>query len=95
MNERGDWSLSPAYDLTFSSGPGGEQSTMIMGEGKAPGKEHLRALGQNAELKRQIVNEIIEQTQDALAGWMTLAKEYGVAAGNVGLIADRLAGIVV
>ena len=95
MNERGDWSLSPAYDLTFSSGPGGEQSTMVMGEGKAPGKEHLRALGQNAELKRQIVNEIIEQTQDALAGWTTLAKEYGVAAGNVGLIADRLAGIVV
>jgi len=90
MDEHGDWSLSPAYDLTFSSGPGGEQSTMVMGEGKAPGKDQLRALGQNAELKRHIVDEIIEQTQDALADWSKLAKEYGVAASNVRLIADRL-----
>ena len=37
MNEVGEWQLSPAYDLTFSSGPGGEQSTMVIGEGKTPG----------------------------------------------------------
>ena len=90
MNKSGDWSLSPAYDLTFSSGPGGEQSTMVMGEGKAPNKEHLRVLGQNAELKLQTVDEIIEQAQDALVGWSKLAKEYGVAASNVRLIADRI-----
>lgn len=28
------WKLSPAYDLTYSFGPGGEHSTMYMGEGK-------------------------------------------------------------
>lgn len=92
MDEHGDWSLSPAYDLTFSSGPGGEQSTMVMGEGKAPGKEHLRALGRHSEIKKQTVDEVIEQTQDALAGWSKLAKGYGVAASNVRLIADRLTG---
>ena len=93
MNEHGDWSLSPAYDLTFSSGPGGEQSTMMMGEGKAPAQDHLRALGERAELKRQKIDEIIEQTREALADWTTLAKEYGVAASNVRLIADRLSRI--
>ena len=93
MNERGDWSLSPAYDLTFSSGPGGEQSTMVMGEGKAPNIEHLRALGQNADIKKQTVDEIIDQTRAALADWNTLAKEYGVTLGNVRLIGERLAGI--
>jgi len=31
MDAHGKWTLSPAYDLTFSSGPGGEQSTMVMG----------------------------------------------------------------
>lgn len=30
MDETGQWKLSPAYDLTFSSGPGGEQSTMVI-----------------------------------------------------------------
>jgi len=90
MNEDGDWSLSPAYDLTFSSGPGGEQSTMVMGEGKAPNIEHLRALGQNAEIKKQTVDETIDQTRAALADWNTLAKEHGVTPGNIRLIADRI-----
>ena len=90
MNERGDWSLSPAYDLTFSSGPGGEQSTMVMGEGKAPNIEHIRALGQSADIKKQTVDEIIDQTRSALADWNTLAKEHGVTSGYVRLIADRI-----
>lgn len=30
MDEQGKWSVSPAYDLTFSSGPLGEHSTLIM-----------------------------------------------------------------
>lgn len=34
MDVSGQWRLSPAYDLTFSSGPQGEQSTTVMGEGK-------------------------------------------------------------
>lgn len=44
MDEAGRWTLAPAYDLTFSDGPGGEQSMMVMGEGKSPGLSHLRAL---------------------------------------------------
>jgi len=29
------WKLAPAYDLTFSEGPGGEHSTTYLGEGKS------------------------------------------------------------
>jgi serine/threonine-protein kinase HipA len=36
MDLTGGCKLSPAYDLTFSGGPGGEQSTMVLGEGKIP-----------------------------------------------------------
>jgi serine/threonine-protein kinase HipA len=36
MDENGEWKLAPGYDLTFSSGPRGEQSTMVMGEGRNP-----------------------------------------------------------
>lgn len=34
MNAEGRWSVAPAYDLTFSYGPGGEHSTTVMGEGR-------------------------------------------------------------
>ena len=31
------WRLAPAYDLTFSGGPGGEHWMTVAGEGRAPG----------------------------------------------------------
>jgi hypothetical protein len=52
LNEENAWVLAPAYDLTFSHGPVGEQSTMVMGEGKNPGLEHLQTLGKKHGLKR-------------------------------------------
>ena len=90
MDEAGDWRLSLAYDLTFSSGPGGEQSTVIMGEGKAPHLQQLRSLGAVADLSKKAVAHILDQTQCALADWSILAKEYGVKKDIVRLIGDRL-----
>lgn len=90
MDKAGNWSVSPAYDLTFSSGPGGEQSTLVAGEGKAPAAPHLLKLGQEADLSKQHVESIIDQTRDALNGWRTLAKNNGVRPANLKLIASRL-----
>src|SRR5258708_18566569 len=39
LDDNHQWVFAPAYDLTFSDGPAGEQSTMVMGEGKNPGLE--------------------------------------------------------
>lgn len=78
MDKTGEWKVAPAYDLTFAHGPGGEQSTMVMGEGKSPGMDHLRALGRHAEISDVKVKEILEQTRDSLGRWSELAKVYGV-----------------
>lgn len=93
MNEHGEWQLSPAYDLTFSSGPSGEQSTMVMGEGKAPMLSHLRNLGEFAGLRGERINEIVEQTQEALSNWLRLAREFGVKASNIRLIGERIGNV--
>jgi serine/threonine-protein kinase HipA len=90
MDAKGDWKLSPAYDLTFSSGPRGEQSTLVMGERKNPSVEHLVKLGYEARLSKTRINEIIDQTQSALAKWEALAKEYGVSANNILLIGKHI-----
>jgi serine/threonine-protein kinase HipA len=90
MNEKGEWILSPAYDLTFSSGPRGEQSTMVMGEGRNPGLDHLRKLGQEAKLGNARIEEIITQTQDALSKWEALAAQYGVSSSNIKLILSKI-----
>ena len=90
MNSFGEWKLSPAYDLTFSSGPRGEQSTMVMGEGRQPTIDNLEQLGQQAQLSKETIFEIIERTREAISRWPILASEYGVLRKNVRLIGARI-----
>ncbi len=90
MDRRGSWTLAPAYDLTFASGPGGEQSTMVMGEGRSPGIGNLIELGHEANVSKQVVEEAIDNTRSALGRWTSLAKRYGVYSHNVDLVAQRI-----
>ncbi|VAX38156.1 Toxin HigB / Protein kinase domain of HipA [hydrothermal vent metagenome] len=83
MDRRGKWRMAPAYDLTFSSGPSGEQSTMVMGEGKNPGVQHLIKLAQTADLSKIEAQKIIDQTCTALSQWKTLASHAGVSKDTI------------
>ena len=79
MDKNGRWQLSPAYDLIYSSGPGGEQSTMVMGEGRNPGSLHLLKLAEAASIPQKKAQEIIERCQSALTRWKPMAKNAGVS----------------
>lgn len=93
MDSSGEWKLSPAYDLTFSSGPGGEQSTMVLGEGKNPGISQLKKLGLESDLPESSINEVIDQTRTALGKWEKLASEFGVSKSNTALISRSMGKI--
>ena len=84
----GQWTLAPAYDLIFSAGPGGEQSMMVMGEGKAPGVEHLRALAKKHGIAR--AEEIIEEVRAAVNRWQSFADAVGVSKKSAKMIGSRL-----
>jgi serine/threonine-protein kinase HipA len=66
---------------------------MVMGEGKAPDLEHLSALGETADLNKDTIVQILDQTRAALADWPAMAKEHGVTASNARLINGRLGRI--
>jgi len=93
MDATGQWVLSPAYDLTFSSGPRGEQSTMVMGEGRNPTTDHLLKLAAEANIKQTQAQDIIDATKASLAKWSELATQYGVSKSNIKLIQDHLVQI--
>ncbi len=78
MNERGRWSVSPAYDLSFSDGPGGEHWMLVAGEGADPGRAHLEALARKTDLKR--VGPIIDEVRSAVDRFASFADEAGVPA---------------
>lgn len=76
MESDGTWKAAPAYDLTFSSGPGGEHSTTVMGEGKNPGLKHLQKLGQKMGVSN--TDEIIQQVKLIVSNWGAFAVLAGV-----------------
>ena len=89
MDANGEWKLSPAYDLTFSSGPRGEQSTMVLGEGKNP-SINLIKLGLKAKISKTRIDQIIDQTKTAISSWQSLASQYGVSKNNIRLVKNSL-----
>ena len=88
MNDSHAWTFAPAYDLTASDGPGGEQSTMVMGEGRRPAIEHLVALGKEHNLKN--AKRILTKVQAAIAQWKHHATKAGVNAKSMKEIAKRV-----
>lgn len=88
LNDNNGWVFAPAYDLTFSEGPAGEQSTMVMGEGRNPGVEQLVALGKEHNLKN--AKRILAKVQGAVARWKVHAAEAGVSAKSAKEIAASI-----
>lgn len=60
MDSYGKWKLSPAYDLTYSNGINGEQTTSVNGKGKDITDNDLIETGTKFDIKKQIMLEIIE-----------------------------------
>lgn len=94
MSDQGGWSVSPAYDLTFSWGPSGEHSTMIMGEGKNPKKEHLLKLAQVVDIPKSKTLEIIDQVTGSVSRWREFAQESNVSRPQTQGIGEVLDGLV-
>lgn len=62
--EKDRWSLSPAYDLTWSSTYYGEHTTTVDGNGRNPGLQELLKVGKRAGLPAQRCREIAAQIQE-------------------------------
>ena len=69
----GEWSLAPAYDLTYAVGPGGEHTTTLLGEGRDPAREHCLRLAEQAEIKPRDAERILNEVNDAVARWRGFA----------------------
>ena len=54
LNEQGLWQLSPAFDLTYSFGPGGEHSTSVAGHGINIQRAHLLQVAKAAGIADKV-----------------------------------------
>lgn len=59
-----EWHLSPAYDLTYSSSFNGEHATTINGEGKNPNLDDILAVAKNIGLNEKSAKDIALNIQE-------------------------------
>ncbi|MHB1233931.1 MAG: type II toxin-antitoxin system HipA family toxin [Burkholderiales bacterium] len=82
MNQSGEWSLSPAFDMTYSFNPSGawtasHQMTM---NGKRDNftLEDFNACAKTASMKRGRAAKIVAEVQATVLKWKTFAEQAGV-----------------
>jgi len=90
MDQSGDWHFAPAYDLTFSVGPGGEHSMTVAGEGRAPDREHVLKLAEGAGVEQRVALRIIDEVRDSVSNWKKFADIAGVGRKRIKDVDDHI-----
>lgn len=82
MNKSGEWSLAPAYDMTFSFNQFGDWTSKhqmsINGKVDDFTLSDFYACGKTISMKPRLINQIIDQTISVVNNWQTFAKEAKV-----------------
>ena len=86
----GEWSLSPAYDLLYTPGPGGEHTMSLAGEGRNPGRSHILRLAAQADVSKREADDVINQVHAAVARWKGHASDAGVSQASIRQVAQSL-----
>lgn len=79
MNEKGTWSLAPAYDLCFSMGGWCDDNQMTFDGrlGQNVTTKDLLGMGEKLGVKKP--SEIISKVDHAISEWENLAKKNGIS----------------
>ncbi|MDO5623931.1 MAG: type II toxin-antitoxin system HipA family toxin [Pseudomonadota bacterium] len=86
----GRWRLSPAFDLTFSHGPGGEHSTSIAGEGRTPGRRELLQVAREGGVKPKDAEHVIDHWLTALQPAPELLADLPIRAATLRQMREAL-----
>ncbi len=82
MDKRGDWQLSPAYDVTYAYNPGGiwtgQHQMTVNGKRNHFTREDLLQCGRNMSLRKREVMEILEEVSLGMKDWELFAEEAGL-----------------
>lgn len=77
MSPNGQWTLAPAYDVTFNEGPGGYHQMDVMGEALNIDGHRMRQLGRNeAELPQAIIDNMIDEVSAVASQFSQLAQQH-------------------
>jgi serine/threonine-protein kinase HipA len=87
MNRRGEWRLSPAFDVSYAWNPSGEWTSRhqmsVNGKRDDIERDDLIALANAAQIKKARANELIDRVVDVVRRWPDFAAKADVADSRV------------
>jgi len=94
MDKRGQWSLAPAYDMTYSHNPAGvwthQHQMRINGKRDGFVREDFHAVARRFDIApASAIDEMLAAVDRALDVWPTLANEAGVPEKTASFIASN------
>ena len=82
MNRRGEWRLSPAFDISYAWNPAGEWTSRhqmsINGKRDAFRRDDFLALASSAGIKKARGNDMLDRVIAAVRRWPLFAEKAGV-----------------
>ncbi|MDB5026813.1 MAG: hypothetical protein JWO66_502 [Candidatus Eremiobacteraeota bacterium] len=76
------WQLTPAYDLSHSSGPGGEHYLAVAGEGRDVSARAINAVAAAHDVKPKRLRAIVAEVIEGVEKFEGLAGDYGLSAAT-------------
>ncbi|WP_207000293.1 type II toxin-antitoxin system HipA family toxin [Trinickia mobilis] len=86
----GRWQFSPAYDLTFDEGPGGEHQMDICGEARAPARQHLLQLAGMTGIAERDAKQVIERIASVAGQLRSFAQPLPILPDTLDLIERKV-----
>lgn len=82
MDKSGQWSLAPAFDMTYSYNPRGawtaSHQMTVNGKREGIAVDDIKACAHTASMQRSRVTRIVDEVRQAVACWPEFANEVGV-----------------
>jgi serine/threonine-protein kinase HipA len=92
MNRRGEWCLSPGFDISYAWNPNGQWTSkqQMSMNGKRDGfdREDLIQLAKIADIKKLRAEQMVQHVIEVIRRWPDFAREAGVSEDHVKKIKD-------
>jgi serine/threonine-protein kinase HipA len=92
MYEQGLWKLSPAFDLTYSFGPGGEHSTSVAGHGKNITQTHLLQVAKAGGISAKVAKNRIDDAIASVKAMNHLVRDLDIRRNTLGELLKSIVG---
>lgn len=84
------WRLAPAYDLTFSQGPGGQHQMDVCGHGHNISRKHMREMAKRGGADEAFASNAIDRALDLADTLPRRAKDFTIRAATRKTICDAV-----